>query len=101
MPAVSRRQQRYLYANKGEKWVKEHGFDELDRSARKHPSHYRKKNPRTTALTKALAKKDWGSLDSWPFLTPEQRLKLQAKGIKPTSIDAWFGPRAKRRKRKR
>ena len=54
MPSVSRRQQRYLYANKGEGWVKEHGFDKLDRSARKHPSKYRKANPRTTALTRAL-----------------------------------------------
>jgi hypothetical protein len=34
--------------------VKEHGFDVLDRSARKHPSPYRKKNSRTTALTRAL-----------------------------------------------
>lgn len=54
MPSVSRRQQRYLYASKGAAWVKEHGFDKYDPSARKHPSKYRKKNPRTTALTRAL-----------------------------------------------
>lgn len=54
MPSVSRRQQRYLYANKGSAWVHEHGFDKYDPSARKHPSKYRKKNPRTTALTRAL-----------------------------------------------
>lgn len=54
MPSVSRRQMRYLYANKGAAWVKEHGFDVLDTSARKHPSRHRKKNPRLTALTRAL-----------------------------------------------
>ena len=56
MPAVSRRQQRKLYAEKGEAWVKEHGFDVLDPSARKHPSPYRKKNMRVTALTRALSR---------------------------------------------
>lgn len=55
MPAVSRRQQRYLYASKGSAWVHEHGFDVYDPSARKHPSKYVKKlKPAPTALTRAL-----------------------------------------------
>lgn len=29
MPAVSRRQQRYLYARFGERWVRRHHFDRL------------------------------------------------------------------------
>lgn len=29
MPAKSKKQQRYLYATKGEKWVKEHHFDKV------------------------------------------------------------------------
>jgi hypothetical protein len=56
MPSVSERQRRYLFATKGEAWVKEHGFDVLDPSARKHPSRHRRKLRRYTALTKALIK---------------------------------------------
>ena len=35
MPARSRRQQRFLYATKGEAWVKAHHFDELKAKKRK------------------------------------------------------------------
>lgn len=40
--------------------------------------------------------KDWGSLDAWPFLTPVQRLQLQARGFTPTSINHWFRRKGKR-----
>ena len=29
MPAKSRKQQKYLYAKKGEEWVKKHHFDKV------------------------------------------------------------------------
>lgn len=35
MPAKSRKQQRALYAKKGEAWVKAHHFDKLDTSKKK------------------------------------------------------------------
>ena len=42
MPAQSRKQQRYLYANFGERWVKAHHFDKLA-SQREHTQHEKKK----------------------------------------------------------
>ena len=56
MPSVSRRQQRYLFATKGEAWVREHGFDKYDPKARKHPSRHRRKNKRYSHLTQALVR---------------------------------------------
>jgi hypothetical protein len=35
MPAVSRRQQRYLYWKFGRAWVKTHHFDKLKKGAKK------------------------------------------------------------------
>lgn len=45
MPAVSRRQQRYLFANFGEAWVKAHHFDRLASEAeqRQHMTAAEKK----------------------------------------------------------
>ncbi len=33
MPAKSRRQQKWAFATKGEKWAKEHHFDKVKKSA--------------------------------------------------------------------
>lgn len=35
MPAKSRKQQRYLYARFGSKWVHEHGFDSMTKKHRR------------------------------------------------------------------
>lgn len=38
----------------------------------------------------------WQSLDSFPFLTMEQRLRLKAEGFgTPSSINAWFSRKRK------
>jgi hypothetical protein len=41
MPAKSRKQQKYLYANFGAAWVKKHGFDKKE--GQKGAKHRKKK----------------------------------------------------------
>lgn len=35
MPSKSEKQRRFLFANKGAKWVKKHGFDKIRRGKKK------------------------------------------------------------------
>jgi hypothetical protein len=36
MPSKSEKQRKALFAKKGEKWVKEHGFDKVDKGGGSH-----------------------------------------------------------------